>query len=688
MTQKRLQWGIIGTGQIAKELADGVRASNTGALLAVASREQKTSDAFGEAYGAPRRYGSYQRLLDDPDVQAVYIATPHPMHAEWAVKAAEAGKHILVEKPIGLNAPEARAMIDAAAKHDVFLMEAFMYRCHPQTAKLVELIRGGAIGQVRLIRASFCYFAPFDAANRAYNNDLAGGGILDVGCYPVSASRLIAGAAHSQPFLNPLDVKGVAHLGQTGVDEYAAAVLRFSGNIVAEVSTGIGLNMHETQTIEVFGTDGRLFVADPWCPSRWNRDPLKIVLKRHDEKVPQEILVACPRDLYTCEADMVADHISERQAPAMPWDDTLGNMETLDRWRQEVGLIYEQEQPAHYTSTITRRTLQRNPDAPMTYGRIAGLNKDVSRLVQGADSNHTMPYTALQFDEYFACGGNAFDTSHGYGNPNGACERNLGQWIRNRGIRDQVVIIEKGANPPNGTPEGLTQELLSGLERLQTDHVDIWMMHRDNPAVPVGEFIDVLNEHQAAGRCTIFGVSNWSLERLRKAHAYAKRQGKTFFSVLSNQFSLAEMIDNPWPEVLCLSARDPAFRRWLKQTQMPLLPWSSQARGFFTDRAGRDRRDDSEIVRCWYSEANFLRRDRTYELAARKNVEPINIALAWVLHQPFPTFPLVGPRRHREIWSCLQALSVELSPGEIKWLEGASPIPSAGVDRRGGTSHD
>lgn len=670
MARKRQRWGIISTGHIAKELADGVRASTTGELLAVASREQKLADAFGEAYGVPRRYGSYQRLLDDPDVETVYIATPHPMHAEWVVKAAEAGKHILVEKPIGINAPEARAMIDAAAKHDVFLMEAFMYRCHPQTARLVELIRGGAVGRVRLIRASFCYSAPFNAEIRAYNNDLAGGGILDVGCYPVSAARLIAGAAHGRPFLNPVDVKGVGHLGQTGVDEYAAAVLRFPGDIVAEVSTGVGLNMHETQTIEVFGADGRILVADPWCPSRWNRDPLKIILKRHDEKTPQEIVVECPRDLYTCEADMVADHIAERQAPAMSWDDTLGNMETLDRWRQEVGLVYDQEQPARYTFTLTRRPLRRQADAPMPYGRIPGLDKPVARLVQGADVNHTMPYTAIQFDEYFACGGNAFDTSHGYGIPNGACERNLGQWIRNRGIRNDVVIIEKGANPPNGTPEGVTTELLGGLERLQVDRVDIWMMHRDNPAVPVGEFIDVLNEHRDAGRCTIFGVSNWSLARLRKAQAYARRKGRAFFSVLSNQFSLAEMLDSPWPEVLCLSANDPAFRRWLEQTQMPLLPWSSQARGFFTDRAGLDRKDDAELVRCWYSDANFVRRDRAYELAAKRKVEPINVALAWVLRQPFPTFPMIGPRRHRELWSCLRALTIELTSAEMKWLEG------------------
>lgn len=138
---------------------------------------------------------------------------------------------------------------------------------------------------------------------------------------------------------------------------------------------------------------------------------------------------------------------------------------------------------------------------------------------------------------------------------------------------------------------------------------------------------------------------------------------------LSNQFSLAEMLEAPWPEYLCVSAHAVAFREWLTATQIPLLPWSSQARGFFTDRAAPELRDHAEMVRCWYSDGNLGRRERAFELARQRGVEPINIALAWVLKQPFLTFPLIGPRRHRELWSCLRALELPLCPAETHWLE-------------------
>jgi predicted dehydrogenase len=176
-TARPLRWGIIGAGHIAREFADGIGESQTGVLAAIGSRSQSGADQFAAVYEGIRAHGSYQALLDDSEIDAVYIATPHPMHAEWTIKAAEAGKHILVEKPIGMNAPEAAAMIDAAMENDVFLMEAFMYRCHPQTAKLAELIRSGAIGEVRLIRASFCYDGGSDLSSRAFAPELGGGGI-------------------------------------------------------------------------------------------------------------------------------------------------------------------------------------------------------------------------------------------------------------------------------------------------------------------------------------------------------------------------------------------------------------------------------------------------------------------------------------------------------------------------------
>ncbi|MGA1199154.1 MAG: Gfo/Idh/MocA family protein, partial [Candidatus Latescibacterota bacterium] len=215
-----LQWGIIGPGSIARVFCNGLRFSKTGKLAAVASRDVDRAKQFATMFGCEKVHDSYDALLADETIDAVYVATVHPAHEEWVIKAAEAGKHILVEKPMGVNVAEVTAMLDAAKKHDVFLMEAFMYRCHPQIEKMVSLIQDKAIGEVRVIRSAFGYHAGFNPESRAYNRDLAGGGIMDVGCYPASMSRLVAGAAVGKAFLDPTEVKATGVIGETGVDYY------------------------------------------------------------------------------------------------------------------------------------------------------------------------------------------------------------------------------------------------------------------------------------------------------------------------------------------------------------------------------------------------------------------------------------------------------------------------------------
>lgn len=339
---QQLNWGLISTGRISGTFARGLAHSKTGRLLAVGSRTQEAADRFGKEHNVPRCYGSYEALLADKDVQAVYVSTPHPMHAEWAIKAAEAGKHILCEKPIGVNHAEATAIIEAARKHDVFLMEAFMYRCHPQTHKIIELVRSGAIGEVRVVHATFSFRAPRDANPRIYGKELAGGGILDVGCYCTSMSRLIAGVATGGDFAEPIELEGVGHLGPTGVDEYASAVLKFPGEIIANIACGVAVQ--QDNHVRIFGTKGHLVVPWPWIPQR-EGGTSRIFLHKPDDSAPQEILVRCDEWLYGMEADTVAANIERRQAPppAMTWDDTLGNMKTLDRWRESIGLVYEFE---------------------------------------------------------------------------------------------------------------------------------------------------------------------------------------------------------------------------------------------------------------------------------------------------------------------------------------------------------
>jgi predicted dehydrogenase len=336
----RIRWGILGTGNIAGVFAKALPATRTGRLFGVGSRSQASADAFARQFGVERAYGSYEAILADAEIDAVYISTPHPLHKPWAIAAAQAKKHILCEKPLGMNAAEGQEMIDAARANDVFLMEAFMYRCHPQIAQVIDLIRGGAIGEVRAIAASFSFMAPDpNPAGRLLNKSLGGGGILDVGCYPVSFSRLVAGAAAGlNASIDPLEVKGIAHLGLSGVDEWAAAVLRFPNDVLAQVSTGVLLD--QENSARVYGTKGSLYLPTPWVP----QEEVKLVLTRAGRD-PEDILVRSRENAYSLEADVLGDHLAARQAPfpAMSWDDTLGNLRTLDAWRREVGLEYEGE---------------------------------------------------------------------------------------------------------------------------------------------------------------------------------------------------------------------------------------------------------------------------------------------------------------------------------------------------------
>jgi predicted dehydrogenase/aryl-alcohol dehydrogenase-like predicted oxidoreductase len=658
----RLSWGILGTGNIAKAFAEGLSTSQTSRLVAVGSRTRESADAFGAKFNIPQRHDSYAGLLANKDVQAVYIATPHPFHANLAIQAADAGKHVLVEKPMGVNHAEAMAIIEAAIANDVFLMEAFMYRVHPQTLKLVELLKEKVIGDVRMIQATFSFHwpKPWSGTSRLIANEFAGGGILDVGCYPVSMSRLIAGIATGKDFADPIEVKASGHLGKTGVDEWTAAVLRFPGDIIAHCATGVQLN--QENVCRIYGSEGSILLPTPWVPSKTGGTS-KIIVQRADEKEPHEITIESSKQIYTNEADYVAEHLAQRQASSagMSWEDSLGNMRTLDLWREQIGLVYQFEKPENFGRPLAS---SRQTTPPMKYGAIPGIEKEISRLIMGCDNQPNFAHAAVMFDDFFARGGNTFDTAHIYGG--GKYERLLGQWIKLRNVREQVVIICKGAHTPYCNPRDLSRQLIESLDRMQLEYADLYLMHRDNPEISASEFVDVLNDHKSAGRIKAFGGSNWSIPRVQEANNYAKKFGKTPFAV-SNNFSLARMVEAPWAG--CISASDPESRAWLKQTQTPLLAWSSQARGFFVPgRAAPDKNEDPELVRCWYSEDNFRRLERVNELAKKRDVLPINIALAYVLNQPFPSFALIGPRVLSETRTSFATLGFELSPQELRRL--------------------
>jgi len=663
----RIRWGILGPGTIAKAFLGGIQNSRTGELVAVGTRNPGKA-GLAENFPGARIHASYDALLVDPDVDAIYIATPHTSHAEWAIKAAEAGKHVLVEKPMGLTAFEADAMIFAARKAGTFLGEAFMYRLHPQTLKLVELINSGVIGEVRLIRTSFGFAMPkFMPEHRLYANDLAGGGILDVGGYPVSMARLIAGTAAGTDFLDPDRVLGVGHLGESGVDEWASAVLHFPNDIIAEVSCSVSLN--QDNVLRILGTKGRIEVPDFWFAGG-NRDvgPGKIDILHADGR-RETIGGDETRHMYSFEVDAAGEAIragrQELAWPGMSWADSLGTLRVLDKWRQAIGLEYEIEKAERRPNTL-KGTKLAVAQRRIPLRDIPGLVKKGSAAALGFEDFRAFSSAAILLDAFYEAGGNLFDTAYIYGS--GMTEKLFGEWQRSRGVRDQAVLIGKGAHSPLCRPEFIASQLDQSLERLQTDHVDIYFMHRDNLDVPVGEFVDAMDAEVKSGRIRgPFGGSNWTRERFDEAIAYADRAGKQRPGALSNNFALAEMLEPIWTG--CITSSTDAWKEWLKERQIPNFSWSSQGRGFFTDRAGRDKRDNEELVRVWYSDRNFERRDRAIELAEKLGKSPIHVALAYVLAQPFPSVPLIGPRTLAELDDSLQAFDIELTPDQVKWLE-------------------
>ena len=665
-TDTPIRWGIIGPGRIAQTFADGIAHSRSGKLVAIASRNPD-KPGLGDNFPGARIVSGYEALLADKDIDAVYIATPHTGHAEWAIKAIRAGKHVLVEKPIALSAYDAEAIYYEAKKAGVFAGEAFMYRVHPQTAKLIELVKSGAIGELRIIRSSFGFnMGTVKPEHRLFANETAGGGILDVGGYPVSMARLIAGAADGKPFLDPDKVSGVAHLGQTGVDEWASAVLKFPNSIIAEVSCSIMAN--QDNTLRIIGSEGRIEVADFWFASGHKGGVGKIHLIKGGET--RTIEVKEDRWLYSFEVDAAGDAIragsKEFAYPGIGWADSIGNLRVLDQWRASIGLEYEVEKATHRTKNIAGAAVTKGNSIPKR--DIPGITKPASTVMLGFEFFPNFAAASLTLDAFYEAGGNAFDTAYVYGG--GKTESIFGDWHTSRKVpREEIVLIGKGAHSPLCYPDMISKQLDQSLNRLKTDYVDIYFMHRDNTAVPVSEFVDAMDAEVKAGRIRgIFGGSNWTRARFDEAIAYAEKNGKTAPAALSNNFSLAEMLDPIWAG--CVAASDDEWKAWLNAKQIPNFAWSSQGRGFFTDRAGRDKRNDEELVRVWYSDRNFGRRDRAIELAQKLGRNPIHIALAYVIAQPFPVIPLIGPRTIAELEDSLSALDIKLTPEQVKWLEG------------------
>jgi len=305
-----VRWGVLSTADINRLVIPPLYESPVSDVVAVASRTQERADAYAGEWGIAHAYGSYEALLDDPEVEAVYISLPNGMHVEWSIRCLEAGKHVLVEKPFSRSAAEVARAYDAAGRADRLLMEAFMYRHHPQTAALARLVRDGTVGDVRLVRATFSF--TIRAGDVRLDPGLEGGALMDVGCYCVSGSRLVAG--------EPVLASARQVVGPTGVDLRLAGTLVFPGEVLGQIDCAFDLPLR--QRLEVVGSDGSLLVASPWgC-----QDP-GIELRRGDERERVEVEDI---DRYRLQSDNFSRAIRGLERQLLGRDDALGQARAIE----------------------------------------------------------------------------------------------------------------------------------------------------------------------------------------------------------------------------------------------------------------------------------------------------------------------------------------------------------------------
>ncbi|HEY2281182.1 MAG TPA: Gfo/Idh/MocA family oxidoreductase [Streptosporangiaceae bacterium] len=338
-----LGWGILGTGHIADLFAADLPAAGQGRVRAVASRDADRAATFAAQHDVRTAHRSYDALLADPDVDCVYLALPNHLHLEWTERAARAGKHVLCEKPLAMNAREAAQAIATARRHGVVLLEAFMYRMHPQIMELNRLLEAGTIGEVRLLEASFGGNLNGQYDNYRMQRQTGGGALMDVGCYGVSMARLVAGAQVGRPFAEPVSVQAAARIGpRSQVDEWSAAVLNFDGPLVATISCGNQVDL--ASCVRIWGSEGHAELTNPWQPATF-RGPGRLLVHANGSQVPEVRVIDTDRPLYALEADTFAQVVRTGQipAPVMSPEDSLGNMRVLDSWRRAIGLTFDQD---------------------------------------------------------------------------------------------------------------------------------------------------------------------------------------------------------------------------------------------------------------------------------------------------------------------------------------------------------
>jgi D-xylose 1-dehydrogenase (NADP+, D-xylono-1,5-lactone-forming) len=310
-----LRWGVLSTANIGRVAVNpAIHASRNGTLLAVASRDADRARAFAAAHDIPTAHGSYEALLDDPHVDAVYVPLPNGLHREWVVRAAEAGKHVLCEKPLALDAAECEEMAAAARDHGVNLMEAFMYRFHPRTERVLEAVREGRIGRVGAVRSAFTFRVTRPDDIRLAP-ELGGGSLMDVGCYCVNVSRTMVGE-------EPEEAQATASWTERGVDDRLTGVLRFPGGAVAHFDCA--LTLERCEYYEVAGTDGALRVASAFLPG--TKD---VVVEESRGRAGRSVHTIPGVDEYRLMVEHFAECVLDGASPRWPAEEAAANMRAI-----------------------------------------------------------------------------------------------------------------------------------------------------------------------------------------------------------------------------------------------------------------------------------------------------------------------------------------------------------------------
>ena len=660
---QKIKWGIIGPGYIATAFAHSIQRASNSELISVFGRSKEKTNHFADLFNL-QSFDALEDFISSDELDAVYVATPHSDHFIYVLEAIKNNKHILCEKPLTMNAYESMILLDLAQSSKVFLMEAYMYRTHPQTLNILNNLNLLKEADKKiLIESSFGFKADIAKDHRLRNPALGGGAILDVGCYPLSMSKLIAGYLQGLPFAEPKSIEATGRIDETGVDLQSEARLVFSDTIDAKISCAIDEELANTLIISC--GEISITATDPWHCGQSQNGNSSITISNGSGLV-QEIPFEDDLGLFTREIEHASSCILKKkiQSDFITHLDTQSNMFWLDQWRQKMGIVCPKNSIKY--SPILESHAFLNQISKLQSVAIPGIGKLGSRLAFGCDNQTSDVHAFTMFDNFYGSGGRIFDTAYIYNN--GMGDKYLGQWINSRQLEQEVIVLGKAAHTPECKPEFIRPQIIESLDRLKIKKLDIFCLHRDNPDVPVSEFIDALTEIKKEGLIDVIGASNWELDRFSEARDYALKEQKEPFTVLGNNFSLAEMIEPVWPG--CVGVND-AYIEYLIAENIMLVPWSSQARGFFIKKKEVMSSEHfanpnlDEEIRVWHYEKNLKRRKKCFELASQKNVQPIQIALSYVLHKSPLIFPLVGPRTIFETNSSIQASQLKLTDQEL-----------------------